>query len=661
VAERPRIRIGVDVGGTFTDLVALIGDEIVTAKVPSTPVDQSDGVLACVNSSNVEPADVTSFAHGTTVATNALLERTGARTALVTTEGYRDIIEIGRQNRPSLYDLARGRPEPLVPRELRFAVAERMGPDGELHPLDDDDVAVIVGQLRKEGVESVAVCMLFSYLHPDHERRAAEALRAGLKDVHVSPSYEVLPEFREFERFSTTVANAYLAPKLGRYLRSLERKLTAARLPRPQVMQSSGGVIDAARAADWAAGCVISGPAAGVVAAAYVANSSGRQNVITFDMGGTSTDVATVIGGEAETTTEGSIAGVPIKLPMTDVHTVGAGGGSIATVDDGGALRVGPQSSGADPGPASYGKGGTEATVTDADLVLGYLPHGASLGGEVVLDRDLAEKAVGALAQQLALDVVEAAQGVVRVAEAEIVRALRVITVERGLDPRAFTLVAFGGAGPMHACALAEELGMAGVLIPRTSGVFSALGLAISDARRDYVRPFPAGISDLDAVGLDRRFDEMEHVAKNELGDEVAFRRRADLRYRGQSFELTIEADDLDVLADRFSDEHDRRYGFRMDSEPIEIVSVRLTAMVAIDKPALKETGGASTGRTGSRGANFDGRWIDVGVFAREEMAVGTEITGPAMVELKESTCIVRPGWRAALDDTGTLTVERRA
>lgn len=659
MAERPRVRIGVDVGGTFTDLVALVGDEIVTAKVPSTPADQSEGVLACINSSKLGRADVTSLAHGTTVATNALLERTGARTALVTTRGYRDIIEIGRQNRPSLYDLGHDRPEPLVPRDLRFTVAERMGPDGELRPLDDDDVARVVDKLREAGVESAAICMLFSYLHPDHERRAGEALRAALKGVPISCSSEVLPEFREFERFATTVANAYLAPALGRYLRSLERKLTDAGLPRPQVMQSSGGVIDAAHAADWAAGCVLSGPAAGVVAAAFVAGSSRVRNVLTFDMGGTSTDVATVIDGEAKTTTEGSIGGVPIKLPMTDVHTVGAGGGSIAWVDDGGALRVGPQSSGADPGPASYDKGGTEATVTDASLVLGYLSDEASLGGEVVLDRDLAEKAIGGLAQQLALDVHEAARGVVRVAEAEIVRALRVITVERGLDPRPFTLVAFGGAGPMHACALAEELGMAGVLVPRTSGVLSALGLAISDARRDYVRPFPASVSDLDTGGLHRRFDDMERAARKELGDNVLFRRRADLRYRGQSFELTIEADDLDVLADRFGDAHDRRYGYRVDSEPVEIVSARLTATVAVDKPTLRETGGGSEGRTESRAANFDGKWMDVGVFARDEMTVGTQITGPAIVELKDSTCVVRPGWRAALDDSGTLTLER--
>jgi N-methylhydantoinase A len=403
---------------------------------------------------------------------------------------------------------------------------------------------------------------------------------------------------------------------------------------------------------------VRSGPAGGVVAGAYVADLSGHGNVLTFDMGGTSTDVATVVEGEAKTTTEGVIAGVPIKLPMADVHTVGAGGGSIAWIDDGGALRVGPQSAGADPGPASYGRGGTEATVTDADLILGYLAGGTSLGGEVVLERDLAEKAIGGLADELGLDVLEAAQGIVRVAEAEIVRALRVISVERGLDPRDFGLVAFGGAGPMHACALAEQLGMSTVLVPRAGGVLSALGLAISDARRDYVRPFLADVSALDQDELARRFDDMESAAQQELGEEVAFRRRADLRYRGQSFELTIEADDLGALRDRFNDAHDRRYGYRMESEPIEIVSARLTATIPVDKPALKDVAGSGAGSAASRKAHFDEGWADVAVFARDQMGAGAEVTGPAIVDLNESTCVVRPGWRATLVETGTLVLE---
>jgi N-methylhydantoinase A len=651
--------MGVDVGGTFTDLVAVVGDDIVTAKVPSTPADQSDAVLDCIRSSRVDAGDVEAFGHGTTVATNALLERKGARTALVTTDGYRDIIEIGRQNRPSLYDLTQDRPAPLVPRELRFTVAERMGPDGELRPLDDNDVARVVGRLKDADVESVAVCLLFSYLHPQHERHAGSAIRAALEHVHVSCSFEVLPEFREFERFATTIANAYLAPKLGRYLRNLTAKVTGAGLPEPQVMQSSGGVIDASRAADWAAGCVLSGPAGGVVAAAYVAGLNGNRNVVSFDMGGTSTDVATVIDGEVRTTTEGSVAGVPIKLPMADVHTVGAGGGSIAWVDEGGALRAGPHSAGADPGPASYGRGGTDATVTDANVALGYLADGATLGGEVVVRRDLAEKAVGALAEQLGLDVLDAAQGIVRVAEAEIVRALRVITIERGLDPRDFALAAFGGAGPMHACALAEQLGMSTVLVPRASGVLSALGLAISDVRRDYVRPFLAELKDVDDQALQRHFADMEEAARGELGDDVTFRRRADLRYRGQSFELTVDGGSLDALEHRFHGAHEQRYGYRMDSEPVQIVNARLTATVEVDKPALREQSRDRDGRVASRSAYFDGEWDDVTLARREQMGAGMAVVGPAIVELKDSTCVVRPGWSAVLKETGTLILQK--
>src|SRR6266508_2075120 len=458
-----KVRLGIDVGGTFTDLVALVDGRIVTAKVPSTPRNQAEGVLHSVEAASVDPGRVAAFAHGTTVATNALLERRGARTALVTTEGFRDVLEIGRQQRPSLYDLTRDRPPPLVPRELRFTVAERMGPDGEVLPLDEESLAAAVAGVRDAEVEAVAVCLLFSFLHPGHERRVGEAVRevAELDGVAVSLSSEVLPEFRAYERFSTTVADAYLTPRLAAYLERLAGEATAQGLPAPLVMQSSGGVTEVGTAAAHAASCVLSGPAGGVVGAAYVAGLSGYHDCLTFDMGGTSTDVAPVLGGTVQTTTESVVAGVPIKLPMVDVHSVSAGGGSIAWVDEGGALRVGPRSAGADPGPAAYGLGGADPTVTDANLLLGYLPDGARLGGAegVVLRRDLAEQALARLGEQLGrVDPLRAALGVVRVANAEMVRALRVMSVERGIDPRDLTLLAFGGAGGMHACALAEEL-----------------------------------------------------------------------------------------------------------------------------------------------------------------------------------------------------------
>jgi N-methylhydantoinase A len=650
-------RLGVDVGGTFTDVVILSGGRLVTAKVPSTPSDQSEGVLAGVEAADFDAASLGAFAHGMTVATNALLERRGARLALVTTEGFRDVIEIGRQNRPSLYDLTRDRPPALVPRELRFTVRERMGPEGEIAPLDEESLARAVRAVREAEVEAVAVCLLFAFLHPQHERRVGEALRSSLDGVHVSLSSEVLPEFREFERFATTAADAYLAPRLSTYLGRLADRARDAGLPPPLVMQSSGGVVDLASAARQAAACVLSGPAGGVVGAAYAAAASGYDDVLTFDMGGTSTDVAPVIGGAAQTTTDSVVAGVPLKLPMVDVHTVSAGGGSIAWADAGGALRVGPQSAGAAPGPAAYGAGGDEPTVTDANLFLGYLEDGATLGGEVVLRRELAERALERLGAQLGLDALQTALGIVRVANAEMTRALRVISVERGLDPRDFALVAFGGAGGMHACALADELGMRTLVVPRAAGVLSALGLAISDVRRDYVE---ALLGELDAERLEGAFAELEARAREELQDpRVA--RAADLRYRGQSFELTVDAGEAAGLAARFHAAHERRYGYRMDDEPVELVAVRVTATVAVDKPALTDDRVVGEGRAGRRRASFEGDWNEVDVFDRARMGPGAEVVGPAIVDFAEATSVVAPGWAGRVDQAGGLVLERTA
>ncbi|MDQ3793488.1 MAG: hydantoinase/oxoprolinase family protein, partial [Actinomycetota bacterium] len=609
--------------------------------------------------SEVEAAAVSALAHGMTVATNALLERRGARTALVTTEGFRDVLEIARQNRPSLYDLAADRPPPLVPRELRFTVAERMGPEGEISPLDDESLQDAVSGIRDSEVEAIAVCLLFAFMHPEHERRVGEALREALPDVHVSLSSEVLPEFREYERFSTTAADAYLAPKLAAYLANLAGKAEKGGVPPPLIMQSSGGVVRVDDAISDAAGCVLSGPAGGVVGAAYVGSLGGYEDLLTFDMGGTSTDVAPIIGGEAQTTTETVVAGVPIKLPMVDVHTVSAGGGSIAWADAGGALRVGPHSAGAEPGPAGYGKGGEEPAVTDANLFLSYLRDGAELGGEVVLQRELSEKALGDLGGKLGLDAEETALGIVRVANAEMVRALRVISVERGLDPREFALLAFGGAGGMHACSLAEELGMETVLVPRAGGVLSALGLAISDLRRDYVRPYLAPLEEVDRGGFEQRFEDMEGTAAEDLED-PEHTRRADLRYRGQSFELTVEADSLEKLEERFHAAHEQRYGYRMDDEPVELVNLRLVATVPVEKPELEEPAAEGEAVSERREANFDGEWREVPVYDRERMGEGSEVEGPAIVEFKESTCVVRPGWGGTVDGVGTLVLERR-
>jgi N-methylhydantoinase A len=655
-------RLGVDVGGTFTDLVALVDGGLITAKVPTTPRNQARGVVAALGIVQPAVGAVASLAHGSTVATNALLERRGARTALVTTEGFRDVIEIGRQNRPALYDLTRDRPPALVPRELRFTVRERMGRDGVLLPLDDQSVRAAVDACREAEVEAVAVCLLFGFLHPEHEQRVGEALREALPDLQISLSSEVLPELREYERCSTTVANSYLTPRLAAYLERLADEVEALGLPSPLVMQSSGGAAEIETAAARAASCLLSGPAGGVVGAAWVAGLSGFQDLLTFDMGGTSTDVAAVLGGVVQTTTESVVAGVPVKLPMVDVHTVSAGGGSIAWVDAGGALRVGPRSAGADPGPAAYGRGGKEPTVTDANLYLGYLPDGAELGGEVRLDRGQAEAALGRVGARVGLDSEETARGIIRVADAEMIRALRVISIERGLDPRELTLVAFGGAGGLHACALAEELGIGRILVPRAAGVLSALGLAISDVRRDQVSPLLAELGTADRADIEARFAELEADARGQLADDarLSLARLADLRYQGQSFELTVDAEDLEELPARFSAEHERRYGYRMEDEVVELVNLRLVATVPRDKPDLSEAAPGRRGSPSRRRARLDDGWQEIDVRDRATLGAGSELQGPAVVEFAESTLLLRPGWRATVDGIGTLNLERR-
>lgn len=659
--EAGGMRLGVDVGGTFTDVVAVAPDgRVRITKVPSTPRDQSDGVLAGWAALGASAQDVAAFAHGTTVATNALLERRGGRTALITTEGFRDLLEIGRQDRPSLYDLTRARPTPLVPRDLRFVVRERMGPGGVVVPLDAASLAAAVDAVAAADVDAVAVCLLFGFLHPEHEQRVGDALRARLPGVAVSLSHEVLPEFREYERTSTTVADAYLRPRMAAYLEHLLARAQAAGLPAPTVMQSSGGVLDVGVAARHPARFVLSGPAGGVVGASHVAGLSGFGDVLTFDMGGTSTDVAPVVGGAVQLTTESVVAGVPLRLPMVDVHTVSAGGGSVAWVDEGGALRVGPHSAGADPGPACYGQGGELATVTDANLVLGSLPDGARLGGDVVLRRELAEQALARVGERLGLGPRETALGVVRVADTEMVRALRLISVERGLDPRGFALVAFGGAGGLHACSLAEELGCATVLVPRAAGVLSALGLAIGEVRHDHVGSFVGRPED----ELEAGFAELEGEALAALPGAL-LTRQADLRYAGQSFELTVAGSTVEDLTARFGDAHERRYGHRIDDEPVEIVNLRVVATVAGVVPDLhgsERPGGAEAhGPTTTRSVLLDSGEVAARVHDRTAMGPGDTVTGPAVVELPEATCLVRPGWNGVIDDVGTLVLRREA
>ena len=511
--------LGVDVGGTFTDAALLDGDRLHTAKVPTTPGDESRGVLAAIDAAlaraGAEPAAIEAFTHGMTVGTNALLERRGARTALIATRGFADLLDIGRQSRPSLYHPCRPRPLALVEPELRLEADERVGPDGVVRALAEGEAERLAAAVAAADAESVAICLLFSFSDPAHERRIAGALRDALPGLHVSASHEVLPAFREYERCSTTVIDAYLSPLLGSYLTALAQACADRGVPEPLVMRSSGGTATAAEAARSGAWSVLSGPAGGAVGAASLARAGGVDDALGLDMGGTSCDVCVVEAGEVRRTDSREIDGRPIQLPMVDVHTVGAGGGSIAWRDAGGALRVGPRSAGAEPGPACYGRGGTEPTVTDANLMLGYLAPDSALAGGVALDDEAAGGAVGALAGELGLEPIECAEGIARVANQEMIRALRVMTVERGIDPRRFALLPFGGAGPMHAAALAADLDVTRIICPRASGVLSALGLIAAGRRRDTARTVLLSGSELTAERVRELVDELAAVARD--------------------------------------------------------------------------------------------------------------------------------------------------
>ncbi|HSS33571.1 MAG TPA: hydantoinase/oxoprolinase family protein [Solirubrobacterales bacterium] len=651
--------LGVDVGGTFTDAVLLDGGEVHTAKVPTSPGSESEGVMSAVAAvlerAGAEAATVESFAHGMTVGTNALLEERGARTALVATKGFADLLEIGRQDRPELYRLCAPKPAPLVARDLRFEAEERVGPTGVITALADEEPERLARELERAGAESVAVCLLFSYLDPGHEQRIAAHLRRRLPGVHVSASHEVLPRFREYERCSTTAIDAYLSPLLGRYLERLGEATAAAGLPAPLVMQSSGGVAPAAEAARAGAWSVLSGPAGGAIGAGLLARASGDGNALGFDMGGTSCDVCVVEDGAVRRTDSRHLDGRVIQLPMVDVHTVGAGGGSIGWRDSGGALRVGPRSAGAEPGPACYGRGGTEPTVTDANLLLGYLAGGSQLAGGVDLDAEAAAAAVGSLARALDLDPLETAAGIVRVANQEMVRALRVVTVERGIDPRGFALLPFGGAGPMHAAAIAAELGIETILCPRAGGVLSALGLCASERRRDTARTVMLAGADLTAERIAAEVGAMIEAAGADLEGatpELTY----ELRYAGQAFELPVagpaQPDPAD-LVESFEAAHEQRYGHRDPDGEVVLVDIRLALVVPGPEPRPRA---AAAGRLkrGQRQVPFGKEWVETPVL-RGEPAAGTAAEGPVVFELPEATLVLPPGWSATVDDAGTI------
>jgi len=627
--------LGVDVGGTFTDAVLVdAAGRITTAKAPSTPEDQSAGVLAAIETvlkrAGARPQEIARFAHGMTVATNALLEGRHARAALIATEGFADVVELARQNRPELYRLCAAGPPPLVPAELRFEAPERMTPDGPLRPLTEADAAALAERVAASGVESVAVVLLHSYRHPEHEQRLAAALTQRAPHVSQHLSYESVGTFREYERAATTELDAALTPLLAGYLSQLLERCASAGIPEPAVMQSNGGLIDLDHAARHAALTVLSGPAGGAAGAAFAARAAGVEDALCFDMGGTSCDVCVVDGGRVQDQPGGRIAGRPLALPMLAVHTVGAGGGSIAWGDPGGALRVGPRSAGADPGPACYGRGGEEPTVTDANLVLGHLDPDAPLAGDVRLDPEAARGAVARLADTLGLDVVGCAEGIRRVACSEMAGALRVVTVNRGIDPRRYALLAFGGAGPLHAADIADELGIDRILVPSASGVLAALGLIASPQRRDVQESVLLSGDQLDAENIARHVERLRRRPAAQLGaEELTARTIFEVRYRGQSHELSIATEPAD-LREAFEAEHEARYGYHDPSLELELVTIRVS--VSARAPELAP----------SRSADLPDR-----------------IDGPCRIRLPESTLLVPPLWEGTVDSGGTIHLER--
>ena len=692
-----RYRLGIDVGGTFTDgiLIDEESGETRIAKVPSTPADPSAGFLEAVRrilrEAGIEAAEVGYLVHGTTVATNAIIEGKLAPAGFLTTEGFRDMLEIQRQIRPSLYDLLFEKPPPLAPRYLCFGIPERLDAAGAvLAPLDEQAVAAAAGRLKAEGVEAIAVCYLHAYLDPAHERRTREIVQEVFPEAVVSLSSEVAPEFREYFRASTTLINAGVRPIVERYLSNIGVRLRDAGLQgQLLVMQSSGGVLTFEAARTKPVFMVESGPAAGVIASANLGRILGFDNILSFDMGGTTAKTGLVEHGAPGITKEYEVgtaaraergakgAGYPIRTPVIDLVEIGAGGGSIAWVDSGGVLRVGPRSAGADPAPACYRRGGTEPTITDANLVLHRLDPDHFLGGEMRLDEEAAWRAIEEkCADPLGLDVVEVALGIVEIANNAMVSALRRISVQRGHDPRDFVLVAFGGAGPVHANRLAAELDIPTVLVPMSPGTTSAMGLLVTDIKHDYSATLIQRADRLDVELVNRRYREMEEQGEKALLAEgmghasIGFERQADMRYVGQSYELSIPfgdgkvEDGLEAMLKDFHDEHERAYGFAAPGEPVEFVTLRLTAVGRIAKPKLPELPAGrrdvEAARRAVRQVYFAeaGGFVDCPSYDRYRLPAGGVVEGPAIVEEMDSTTVIHPGFRGEVDRFGNLLIK---
>ena len=681
-------RIGVDSGGTFTD-VCLFDEESGTFdiwKVASTPDDPSrgiaNGLVEGLSQVGASTADVEFLGHGTTVATNALIELRGVKTGLVVTDGFRDLLEIGRQKRPSLYDMFADKPAELITRDLRCEVPERIRTDGSVEiALDEAAVRTALRSLADQDIKALAICFLYGFLNTAHEETAKRIAAEELPDVFVSASHDVAPEFREFERLSTTTVNAYLGPVMQRYIRRLKERLVESGVKiAPQLTQSNGGVIGFDTASRLPVRTVLSGPSTGVVAAQAIGRMSGHTNLITFDVGGTSSDVALLQDGVCQLTSEATVHGYPIKAPMLDIHTVGAGGGSIAFVDSGGLLKVGPRSAGANPGPVCYGLGNPEPTVTDANVVLQTLNPEEILGGRMKIQRDLAVAAVGRLADQLGLGVEETAQGILSVLTANMAKAIRVISVQRGHDPRDYTLMAFGGAGPLHAARLARELDMSRIIVPLAPGTLCAMGLLLTDLRADFAlsRQLPlaadivptieAGFVDLQEQAA-AWFDAEQIAAENRVAS-----RTADLRYKGQNYELSVPVpagpitpDTVAALKAGFDAAHMQRFGFVADGEPVQLVTLRLEATGIVKKTEIKqhpvEGPDAASAKIGCREVwlpETNGSSI-CPVYARDRLRAGNIVRGPAIIEQMDTTTVILPDMHATVDPYLNLILEAAA
>ncbi|MBI4640729.1 MAG: hydantoinase/oxoprolinase family protein [Candidatus Tectomicrobia bacterium] len=651
-------RIGIDTGGTFTDFIMVDGDRVRVHKVLSTPENPGYAVIQGLRDLIAEHEEK-EIIHGSTVATNAILERKGARTALITTLNFEDVLEIGRQMRPKLYDFFVEKPKPLVPASRRFGVPERTSKEGEvIYPVDLESVRNILKRIQEEGVESIAICFLFSYANPENEIAVMSLARE--LDLPLSASHRIIPEYREYERCSTTVMNAYVLPLMGRYISYLEERIGPSQL---KIMQSNGGCISAVKAKEESVRTILSGPAGGVVGAFQVASLAGYPNVIAFDMGGTSTDVS-LSPGRIRTTSESMVEGFPVKVPMIDIHTVGAGGGSLAFIDSGGALRVGPESAGADPGPICYGKG-EQLTVTDANLFLGRLDADHFLGGAMKLDLGRVIPKMQELASRLGLTPQRAAEGIIEVANATMERAIRVISVERGYDPREFVLVSFGGAGPVHACELAEGLSIPRVVVPKNPGILSAFGMIHTDLVKDFSLTVLLRGKELTHEKLIGAFRSLNDRGMTEMKSEgieegkIILERTLDMRYVGQSYEITVPFSH--EFRESFHALHQQIYGYANAEKPVEVVNLRLKAIGQTEKmPIVKgKPGGSDPSKAliGEKEIVFSSTAYKSGMYDRDRLDVGNEVRGPALITEFSATTVIPPGFIAKVDEFYNLVI----